>query len=80
MTTLSVHSDILRVYADAVRKVFASTLAEGGSQAEAVQLVLSLADATVQCAENIIRKEAQIAERGVANVPPKLRLIEGGQR
>lgn len=90
MTHLTVQARILRVYIDAVRDVFAPTLAQGGSAAEAVRLLLSLAEATVQCAANVAQKEAQIQELeqtleelsrmlGLANAPPKLRLIDGGQ-
>jgi len=85
MTRLAVQTDVLRVYIDAVRKVFAPTLETGGTPAEAVKLLLSLADATVECADNIARTQAQIEELsrmlGVeGQPPPKLRVIDGGQR
>lgn len=91
MTHLAVQAQILRTYADATRVVVAPTLAQGGVSAEVIELLLSLADATAQCAEATVEcaegmawTQAQREElsrmMGISKVPPKLRLVDGGQR
>jgi hypothetical protein len=91
MTHLAVQAQILRTYAGVARAAVAPTLTQGGASAEVIQLLLSLADATAQCAEATVecaenmawtraQREKLSRMMGIARVPPKLRLVDDGQR
>jgi hypothetical protein len=83
MTQLAVNAEIVRVYADAVRKVFGPTLDRDDATGEMVHLLLSLADATAACAENIAQAQAQILELadtlGIEPKRPRFDVIDGGK-
>jgi hypothetical protein len=83
-TSLEIDSTMVRIYADAVRKVFASTLSQNDEIGEALRLLLSFADATATCAENMSRTQAQMLELaqifGAEPSRKKFGVIEGGKR
>jgi hypothetical protein len=84
---LAVNAQIVRVYADAVRKTFGPMADGGDSQGEMLRLLLSLADATATCAENIATSQAEMYElakvlgiNGELDLDPiPFRVIDGGK-
>lgn len=79
---LNVQAQIVRIYAEAIRKACGPLLKKDDHAAELVRLLLSLADATADCAEQMCATQLELEilarELGLRPPRPRLMVIKGG--
>jgi hypothetical protein len=77
-SALAIDAQIVRIYADAVRRAFGTTL-EDPAAAEFARAMISLAESMADCAEETARVQALLGLEVPSPVPPKpsLRVIDG---